>query len=187
MACKIKHCQRHNGPEGWVLLTKVTSLGHITSSCTNFDQTSSEFWPSTNFKVSTKYQQNVNLQPRLNFITTTNTFLIINMSNSNNLNKFELASSHARVTSSLPFVWETPVRVDRSVALWRGGTTCLPARQASQVFSTKKINCNCLGDGLEFPLPSVPCVTRTTPLWEEPLVASLHCAKTSLLYLEDHL
>ena len=62
-----------------------------------------------------------------------------------------------------------------------------PARQASQVFSTKKINCNCLGDGLEFPLPSVPCVTRTTPLWEEPLVASLHCAKTSLLYLEDHL
>ena len=27
-----KHCQRHNGPEGWVLLTKVTSLGHITSS-----------------------------------------------------------------------------------------------------------------------------------------------------------
>ena len=62
-----------------------------------------------------------------------------------------------------------------------------PARQASQVFSTKKINCNFLGDELEFPLPSVPCVTRTTPLWEEPLVASLHCAKTSLLYLEDHL
>ena len=27
-----KHCQRHNGPEGWVHLTKVTSLGHITSS-----------------------------------------------------------------------------------------------------------------------------------------------------------
>ena len=62
-----------------------------------------------------------------------------------------------------------------------------PARQASQVFSTKKIDCNFLGDGREFPLPSVPCVTRTTPLWEEPLVASLHCAKTSLLYLEEHL
>ena len=29
---KIKHCQRHNGPEGWVHLTKVTSWGHITSS-----------------------------------------------------------------------------------------------------------------------------------------------------------
>ena len=28
-----------------------------------------------------------------------NTFLNINMSNSNNLNKFELPSSHARVTS----------------------------------------------------------------------------------------
>ena len=33
----IKHCQRHNGPEGWVLLNKVTSLGHITSSYTNLD------------------------------------------------------------------------------------------------------------------------------------------------------
>ena len=29
---KQKHCQRHNGPEGWVHLTKVTSWGHITSS-----------------------------------------------------------------------------------------------------------------------------------------------------------
>ena len=51
-----KHCQRHNGPEGWVLLTKVTSLGHITSSYTNLDQTSSESRPSTNFKISTKHQ-----------------------------------------------------------------------------------------------------------------------------------
>ena len=30
-----KHCQRHNGPEDWVHLTKVTSWGHITSSNTN--------------------------------------------------------------------------------------------------------------------------------------------------------
>ena len=30
-----KHCQRHNGPEGWV---------HITSYYTNLDQTISEFW-----------------------------------------------------------------------------------------------------------------------------------------------
>ena len=30
-----KHCQRHNGPEGWVVLNKLTSLGHITSSYTN--------------------------------------------------------------------------------------------------------------------------------------------------------
>ena len=51
-----KHCQRHNGPKGWVLLTKVTSLGHITISYTNLDQTYSESQPSTNFKVSTKYQ-----------------------------------------------------------------------------------------------------------------------------------
>ena len=40
-----KHCQRHNGPEGWVLLTKVTSLGHVTNSYTNLDQTSSESRP----------------------------------------------------------------------------------------------------------------------------------------------
>jgi len=51
-----KFFQRHNGPEGWVLLTKVTSLGHITSSYTNLDQTSSESRPSTNFKISTKHQ-----------------------------------------------------------------------------------------------------------------------------------
>ena len=31
--------------------------------------------------------------------TVINTFLIINMSNSNNLNKLEFSSSHARVTS----------------------------------------------------------------------------------------
>ena len=50
-----KHCQRHNGPEGWVLLTKLTSLGHITSSNTNLDQTSSESRPCINFKISTKH------------------------------------------------------------------------------------------------------------------------------------
>ena len=77
-----KHCQRNNGPEGWVLLTKVTSLGHITSSYTNLDQTSSESRPSTNFKISTKHQHLnktykswPNLasesRPRLNFITKT--------------------------------------------------------------------------------------------------------------------
>ena len=40
----VKHCQRHNGPEGWV---------HIT----NLDQTSiSESRLSINFKISTKHQ-----------------------------------------------------------------------------------------------------------------------------------
>ena len=34
----IKHCQRHNGPEGWVHLIKVTTWGHITSSNINLDQ-----------------------------------------------------------------------------------------------------------------------------------------------------
>ena len=45
---RIKHCQWHNGPEGWVL---------ITSSKTNLDQiSSSESRPSINFKISTKHQ-----------------------------------------------------------------------------------------------------------------------------------
>ena len=39
---KDKHCQRHNGPEGWVHLTKVTYWGHITS--------------SNIFRISTKHQ-----------------------------------------------------------------------------------------------------------------------------------
>ena len=42
--CK-KHCQRHNGPEGWVHLAKVTSEGHITSSNTNLDHISSSESP----------------------------------------------------------------------------------------------------------------------------------------------
>ena len=39
--CKLykKHCQSHNGPEDWVLLTKVTYFSHITKSNTKFDQT----------------------------------------------------------------------------------------------------------------------------------------------------
>ena len=36
-----KHCQRHNGPEGRVQLTKVACIGHITNSNTNLDQISS--------------------------------------------------------------------------------------------------------------------------------------------------
>ena len=35
-----KHCQRHNGPEGCVLVAKVTSLGHITSFQIDLDQIS---------------------------------------------------------------------------------------------------------------------------------------------------
>ena len=54
---KLKHCQRHNGPKGWVLLTKVTPLGQITSSYTNLDQISSfESRPSINFKILTIHQ-----------------------------------------------------------------------------------------------------------------------------------
>ena len=36
-----KHCQRHNGPEGWVHLAKVTSWGHIRNSNISLDHISS--------------------------------------------------------------------------------------------------------------------------------------------------
>ena len=50
----LKHWQRHNGPEGWVQLTKVTCLGHIASSNTDLDQISySEYQPYINSKIST--------------------------------------------------------------------------------------------------------------------------------------
>ena len=39
------HCLRQNGPESWVLLTKVKSLGHIASSYKNLDQISSSEFP----------------------------------------------------------------------------------------------------------------------------------------------
>ena len=45
-----KHCQRHNGPEGWVLFTKVQ-----TSSKANLYQISSlEYQPSANLKIAMK-------------------------------------------------------------------------------------------------------------------------------------
>ena len=46
-----KHCQRHNGPEGWVLLTKETS------SYTNLDQIPKIkiFRPNFNIKILTKH------------------------------------------------------------------------------------------------------------------------------------
>ena len=73
---QFKHCQRHNGPEGWVLFIEVTSLG---------------------LEQKLNYMTKLHL-PNLHQ-TVVNTILVINMSNSNNLNKFELSSSHARVTS----------------------------------------------------------------------------------------
>ena len=45
----IKHCQRHNGPEGWV---------HITSSYTNLDQISIS---ESRFSINSKSQPNVSL------------------------------------------------------------------------------------------------------------------------------
>ena len=52
-----KTLQKHNGLEGWVQLTKITCLGHITSSSTNLDQISpSEYRPIINFKISSKHQ-----------------------------------------------------------------------------------------------------------------------------------
>ena len=109
---RTKHCQRHNGPEGWVLITKVSYLGHITSSQTNLDQiSSSKSWlniasesrPRIIFIIATKgQQQNIDLtsasksfakilraKSGQKFVFMTKLQLLsINTSNSNNLNKF---------------------------------------------------------------------------------------------------
>ena len=113
-----KHCQRHNRPEGWVLLIKVTSLGQITSSYKTLDQTylelhnhmkhqqqnndqtsASKSCLNINFKILTKlwnlvlkgWTKNLTLWsnhlPNLHQ-NVVNMFLIVNMSNSNNLNNF---------------------------------------------------------------------------------------------------
>ena len=63
---KYKHCQRHNGPEGWVLLTKVTDFSHITRSKTKLDQISSpECWPRTKFKISTSANMSISTKLRI--------------------------------------------------------------------------------------------------------------------------
>ena len=78
-ATSNKHCRRHNGPKGWVLLTKATSSGHITSSWLLHKS-----WSNFICRISTKHQlQNLN-QTSTTLSTSTS---------------FELPSSHARATS----------------------------------------------------------------------------------------
>ena len=49
----VKHCQRQNGPEGWVLLTKITSF--VISKFLH------KFWSNFISRISTKHQlQNLN-------------------------------------------------------------------------------------------------------------------------------
>ena len=110
---KCKHCQRHNGPEDWVHLTKVSSWVHFTNSNTNLDQiSSSESRPSINFKISTKIltkpcAQRLNKSLALWTILSSqicNKLLPIQSSSSTLATvtistSFELVSSHARVTS----------------------------------------------------------------------------------------
>ena len=55
---EMKHCQRHNEPEGWVLLTKVTSLGHIRSLYTKLDKISSS-------ESTLKSQPNISILTKL--------------------------------------------------------------------------------------------------------------------------
>ena len=64
-----KHCQRHNGPKGWVGLPKVTYFSHITCSNTKFDQiSSSEYWSSTNFKILTSANMSISTQLKIQHI-----------------------------------------------------------------------------------------------------------------------
>ena len=96
----IEMCQRHHGPEGRVLITNVTSGGHIVSSYTKLDRTLCS-GSEQKFNFMTKLQL-----PKLHQ-TVLNPFLNINISNSNNLNKFELASPKARVTPIKFTKWES--------------------------------------------------------------------------------
>ena len=83
---RTKHCQRHNGPEGWVQLTKVTCLSHITSSRKNLDQ---DYLQNLHQASTSKFQPNISIssklktskswpnlasesRPRINFITCKN-------------------------------------------------------------------------------------------------------------------
>ena len=72
-----KHCQRHNGPEGWVHITRSQYTVHR-----HIEQiTISESRLSINFKISTKHRLNLKLRswpnlaseywPRFNFVTST--------------------------------------------------------------------------------------------------------------------
>ena len=65
----MKHCQRHNGPEGWVHITEsrlikhqLQNLNQASASRLNvklkpWPNIASESWPRFNFVTSTKHQQ----------------------------------------------------------------------------------------------------------------------------------
>ena len=85
----IKHCQRHNGPEDSESRSRLNFITTTKHQQQNNDQTSaSKSCLNINFKILTKLDFMTKLHlPNLHQ-TVVNTFLIINMSNSNNLNKF---------------------------------------------------------------------------------------------------
>ena len=100
-----KHCQRHNEPEDWVLLTKVIYFSHITRANTKTDQIlSSSYWlnllqilpelqlQNNDQTLCSKSEQKFNFmtKPPLPYLqqAVANTILIINISNNKNLNKF---------------------------------------------------------------------------------------------------
>ena len=84
-----KHCQRHNGPEGWVLLTKITSF--VISKFLH------KFWSNFISRISTKHQlQNLNqisaFRLNLNFkILTKPSFRISTKIKLHNLNQASAA------------------------------------------------------------------------------------------------
>ena len=100
-----KHCQRHNEPKDWVLLTKFIYFSHITRANTKTDQIlSSSYWPNllqilpelqlqnNDQTLCSKSEQKFNFmtKPPLPYLqqAVANTILIINISNNKNLNKF---------------------------------------------------------------------------------------------------
>ena len=71
-----KHCQRHNGPDGWVQLTKP---------CAQSLNKSLALWPNLSSKICKKLLPTWSSSSTLATVTTSTSF--------------ELPSSHARVTS----------------------------------------------------------------------------------------
>ena len=103
-----------------VLVTKVTSLGHITSSQTNLYKISSSYSrPSSNLKKSTKYQHQLNFK-----ILTKLSFRISTKNNLHNLNQGSAAKYWLKISPELQLqnldqtLCSKSGILDRNLILW---------------------------------------------------------------------
>ena len=141
----IKHCQRDNGPEGWVLLTKVSCSGDITRSNTNF--LSNLIWG-----ISTKHQTSAS-QLNLNFkILSKPSFKISTKIQLHNLYKSSATKywQNSSFKSCLSFNFKILTKpcvqsLNKSLALWTilSSQICnklLPIQSSSSTLATVTIS-----------------------------------------------